>query len=113
MDLVITVATDEERTVVHLRGDIDIFSGPQLHRALVELVDTGHLDMVVDLEEVEFIDSTGLNVLVGALKRVRAQNGTLRLVCSHERILRLFRITMPPKVFPIHDTLSQAMSAVT
>ena len=54
------------------------------------------------MEGVDFLDSTGLGVLVGGLKRVRAHEGTLRLVCTQERILKIFRITGLTKVFPIH-----------
>ena len=56
------------------------------------------------MEGVEFLDSTGLGVLVGGLKRVRAHDGSLRLVCTQERILKIFRITGLTKVFPIHAT---------
>ena len=66
---------------------------------------------VVDLEAVEFLDSTGLGVLVGGLKRVRAHEGSLRLVCTQERILKIFRITGLTKVFPIHSSVDEALSA--
>jgi anti-sigma B factor antagonist len=61
------------------------------------------------MEKVEFLDSTGLGVLVGGLKRVRSYDGTLRLVCSQEKILKVFRITGLTKVFPIHATLQEAL----
>ncbi len=61
--------------------------------------------MIVNLEGVDFLDSTGLGVLVGALKRVRAHEGSLRLVCTQERLLKIFRITGLAKVFPIYDTV--------
>jgi anti-anti-sigma factor len=56
------------------------------------------------MEKVEFLDSTGLGVLVGGLKRVRAHDGSLDLVCTQERILKIFRITGLTKVFGIHET---------
>ena len=61
---------------------------------------------MVDLDGVEFLDSTGLGVLVGALKRVRTNNGELALVCSESRILKVFEITGLTKVFPMHRTLA-------
>ena len=60
---------------------------------------TGNYHLVVDMERVEFLDSTGLGVLVGGLKRVRAHDGSLDLVCTQERILKIFRITGLTKVF--------------
>ena len=66
---------------------------------------------MIDLEGVDFLDSTGLGVLVGALKRVRSHEGTLALVCTQERLLKIFRITGLAKVFPIYDSVEAATSA--
>jgi hypothetical protein len=60
---------------------------------------------------VEFLDSTGLGVLVGGLKRVRAHDGSLDLVCTQERILKIFRITGLTQVFGIHQAVNQAIAA--
>ena len=57
------------------------------------------------------LDSTGLGVLVGGLKRVRAHDGSLDLVCTQERILKIFRITGLTKVFGIHDSVDEAIAA--
>ena len=64
------------------------------------------------MDKVEFVDSTGLGVLVGGLKRVRAHDGSLDLVCTRERMLRIFRITGLTKVFGIHQTVDQAIAAI-
>ena len=63
------------------------------------------------MEEVEFLDSTGLGVLVGGLKKVRAHDGSLQLVCTQERLLKIFRITGLAKVFAIHDSAEAATAA--
>ena len=63
------------------------------------------------MERVDFLDSTGLGVLVGGLKRVRAHDGSLRLVCTQERILKIFDITGLDKVFGLHDSVSAAIAA--
>jgi len=67
--------------------------------------------MVVDMEKVEFLDSTALGVLVGGLKRVRAHEGSMELVCTSERLLKIFRITGLTKVFAIHDSVAGATAA--
>ena len=74
-------------------------------------MDAEHLDLVVDLRDIEFLDSTGLGVLVGGLKRVRAHDGWIDLVCTQSRILRIFRITGLNKVFDIYDTVAEAVAA--
>jgi anti-sigma B factor antagonist len=63
------------------------------------------------MEKVDFLDSTGLGVLVGGLKRVRSHDGSLHLVCTQEKILKVFRITGLTKVFPIHSTVEEAVAA--
>jgi anti-sigma B factor antagonist len=63
------------------------------------------------MENVDFLDSTGLGVLVGGLKRVRAHEGSLHLVCTQDRILKIFRITGLTKVFPIHGSVDEALAA--
>ncbi|MRR11116.1 anti-sigma factor antagonist, partial [bacterium] len=65
-------------------------------------------DILVDLDEVGFIDSSGLGVLVGGMRRVKERSGSLRLVCTRENILKIFRITGLDKVFPVFGTVAEA-----
>src|SRR5213596_3659479 len=99
-----------DRTVVEVGGEIDVYTAPKLREQLVELVNDGSFHLVVDMEGVDFLDSTGLGVLVGGLKRVRAHEGSLRLVCNQDRLLKIFRITGLAKVFVIHDTAEAALA---
>lgn len=99
-----------DRSVVEVAGEIDVYTAPKLREQLVEIVDAGQYHIVVDMRGVEFLDSTGLGVLVGGLKRVRQHEGSLRLACTQERILKIFRITGLTKVFPIYDTLEEALA---
>lgn len=110
MDLSVSTREEAGRTIVEVGGEIDVYSAPTLRDRLNGLVAEGHHDLVVDMQGVEFLDSTGLGVLVGGLKRVRTHNGSLHLVCSQERVLKVFRITGLTKVFAIHDTVEQALA---
>jgi anti-sigma B factor antagonist len=104
---------DESRspyTVVAVKGEVDVYTAPRLREKLVELVSQGHLKIVVNLEDVDFLDSTGLGVLVGALKRLRSHDGELMLVCTQQRILKVFEITGLTKVFAIHDSVDSAVT---
>jgi anti-sigma B factor antagonist len=96
--------------IVNVEGEIDVYTAPRLRELLIELVNNGKHQIVVNMEKVEFLDSTGLGVLVGGLKRVRAHDGSLDLVCTQERILKIFRITGLTKVFGIHDTVDEAIA---
>src|SRR5215472_761480 len=97
--------------IVDVEGEIDVYTAPRLRDLLIELVNNRFYQLVVNMEKVEFLDSTGLGVLVGGLKRVRAHDGSLDLVCTQERILKIFRITGLTKVFGIHDSVDEAIAA--
>jgi anti-sigma B factor antagonist len=98
-------------TVIEVGGEIDVYTAPKLRERLVSLVESGSYELIVDMENVEFLDSTGLGVLVGGLKRVRAREGWIDLVCTQSRILRIFRITGLNRVFSIYDTVAEAVAA--
>lgn len=98
-----------DRMVVEVSGEIDAYSAPRLRETLAGLADNGNHRLIIDMEGVEFIDSTGLGVLVGGLKRVRAHDGSIDLVCTQGRILRIFRITGLGKVFGIYDSVKEAL----
>jgi anti-sigma B factor antagonist len=98
-------------TVIEVSGEIDVYTAPKLREKLIGLVEEGSYQLIVDMEGVEFLDSTGLGVLVGGLKRVRAHDGWIDLVCTQGRILRIFRITGLNKVFRISDTVAEATAA--
>jgi len=110
VDLDLDVTEKNGVAVLAVKGEVDVYTAPRLREKLVELVTQGKHRIVVDLEGVEFLDSTGLGVLVGGLKRVRSHNGDLGLVCTQHRILKVFEITGLTKVFSIHDTVDEAVA---
>jgi anti-sigma B factor antagonist len=71
--------------VIEVQGEIDMYTAPRLRELLIDLVSRGSYQLVVNLDKVGFLDSTGLGVLVGGLKRVRAHDGSLDLVCTQQR----------------------------
>jgi anti-sigma B factor antagonist len=96
-------------TVLSVQGEVDVYSAPRLREKLVELVSQGKHRVVVDLEGVDFLDSTGLGVLVGGLKRLRSHDGELSLVCTHHRVLKVFEITGLTQVFSIFGSVEEAV----
>jgi anti-sigma B factor antagonist len=108
MELSLATRTVAEHTVLEVGGEVDVYTAPRLRERLVELLDNGARRVVVDLGRVDFLDSTGLGVLVGALKRLRAAGGTFGLVCAKEPLLKIFRITALDQVFPIYPSVEVA-----
>ena len=103
MTLSIDVRQQDGWEVVAVAGEIDIRTAPELRERLNGVLDGGATKLVVDLEAVDFMDSTALSVMVGAHKRlVRAGTG-LVLVCTREPILRVLTVTGLSRVFTVHD----------
>jgi anti-sigma B factor antagonist len=97
-------------TVVSIYGELDVATAPSLREQLIGLVGDGSTKLVLDLEGVDFLDSTGLGVIVSALKRARTNGGDLRLVCTQARIRRLFEITGLDKAVPLLPSLDAAVA---
>jgi anti-sigma B factor antagonist len=108
MELSMALRTVRGYSVLEVAGEIDVYTAPQLRERLIALVEGGARQVVVDLGRVEFLDSTGLGVLVGALKRLRVVGGELLLVCGQERLLKIFRITGLDRVFQLFDSVEMA-----
>ena len=108
MELDIQTKKDSSQCELILKGEIDVYTAPKLKAELVEIIESGCANIVVDLEGVTFIDSSGLGVLVSALRRAREREGAVRFVCTRENILKIFRITGLDKVFPVFSDLAEA-----
>ncbi|MFN8149136.1 MAG: STAS domain-containing protein [Candidatus Nanopelagicales bacterium] len=99
------------RTIVAATGEVDVYTAPVLDDALSAVVSGGATRVVVDLSGVDFLDSTGLSVLVKALKRVRDADGALDVVVTAERVNKVFRITGLDQVIPVHASLADALAS--
>lgn len=101
------------RAVVAIRGDLDLFTAPRLHDALVGSLELGARHVLADLTDVTFIDSTALGVLIRAAKELRAAGGELDLVCPNQDIRRLVQLTGLDSVFILYTSLQEAMDAAS
>jgi anti-sigma B factor antagonist len=102
----------DHTTVVAVDGEIHVSTAPEFSRLLTASVAAGSTHMVIDLSGVEFIDSTGLSVLLNALRRITRVGGRLALVCTNPTVLRLFEITRLDSTFDIHPRLAPALATV-
>jgi anti-sigma B factor antagonist len=98
-----TVLQDGPRTTLCVRGELDSYVAAGLRECLEETFDSGCRDVVVDLTETEFLDSSALGVLVGALKRFRAAGGELRLAHPNARVVQVLDIIGLTGVFTIES----------
>jgi anti-sigma B factor antagonist len=101
------VATLGASTVLSVVGEVDAYTAAALQTAITEQVAAG-VALVLDLSQVGFIDSTGLRVLVEALRAVREAEGRLTLVTENEQTLKLLRITALDTVFEVQPSVAAA-----
>ncbi len=95
--------------VFDLSGSLDIATSPTVRAALAEAAEHGGHQLIVDLTNLDFLDSTGLGALIGAQRRAHEVDGAVRLVAKEGQILRLLRITGLLKVFAVYPTLDDAI----
>src|SRR5207248_1023489 len=103
---------DDSSYVISLSGEVDLYTAPEFKQQLLEVIGQGGKDIVVDLSDTTFIDSTTLGVLVGGVKRLRPAGGQLTLVCSDRNITKIFEITGLDKVFPIYGSRNEAVEQI-
>jgi anti-sigma B factor antagonist len=108
MELDINSQQQDGVCTLTLTGEVDVYSAPHLKEELVASIEGGCGNVIVDMEQVTFIDSSGLGVLVSGLRRARERGGVVRLVCTRDNVLKIFRITGLDKVFPIFSDVSEA-----
>ncbi len=110
IELDFDTSTQDRWEVLSVRGEIDAYTSPRLRERLSELMDQDRFDLIVNLEGVEFMDSTGLGVLVSALKRAKEHQGDVALVCTSPQILRVLAITGLDRVFQVRSSVDEAAS---
>jgi anti-sigma B factor antagonist len=109
-ELAIEVRERSGWTVLDVAGELDLYTAGTLKERLRSLTDQGRHRIVVNLESVEFMDSTALGVLIGARKRAREHDGEVALAGPTEPVRKVLSITGLDRVFPIGDTVDEAAS---
>lgn len=104
MNLEITHLEKEGKQFLILNGEIDVYTSTKLKETLISLTDIARNEVIVDLAQVSYVDSTGLGIFIGALKSTHKYNSSLKLIGLVERARRLFRITGLDEVIDIEES---------
>jgi anti-sigma B factor antagonist len=105
-----TRQTEGGVTVVAPTGRLDVAGAPALKDAISELPQNGQPRVVIDMEGVSFVDSTGLGSVIAALKQIRNRQGELRLAAPNQQVRVVLELTTLDKVFPYFATLEEALA---
>ncbi len=103
---------DDHTVVVSVRGEIHVTTAPEFSRRLNDVIASGRTLLVLDLLGVDFIDSTGLSVLLNGLRSVTRADGRMAIAAANPTVLRLFEITKLDSTFDIHPTRDEALASV-
>jgi anti-sigma B factor antagonist len=95
-------------TVITTGPELDVYTAHQFRDLVNEMVTAGHCDLIADLTNTEFVDSTGLGILVGALRRTIGAGGSFQAVSGHEQFRRMARTTGLARVLTIRETVDEA-----
>jgi anti-anti-sigma factor len=109
-ELRLSVRYHGDHATIHIGGEIDLATCPQLQAVVVDLVDRGCHQLILDLERVSFMDCAGIRVLVGARRRVQEHCGSVRLVRPRPLVRRVLALTRMTEIFPIDSSPGEALA---
>lgn len=107
-----TRQADNGATVIAPTGRLDVAGAPMLKDAITELVKSGPSKVVIDMEGVSFVDSTGLGSVIAALKQIRSNQGELRLAAPNQQVRVVLELTTLDRVFPYFATVEEALAGL-
>lgn len=99
--------------VVRVAGEVDIVTSAELKSAINKVVNTGAKDLIIDLSNVSYMDSSGFGVLLSIMKRLRPLGGSITLVGCCEMTERMIRLTRLDTIFGLFPTLEDAVETMT
>lgn len=112
MQLRISDTHEGPRTILAVSGEVDLATAPTLRQRVVQAIDDGARQVVVDLSEVGFMDSTGLGVLIGGLKRLRQLDGNLIVVNPSDPVHKILEVTGLLDVLGVVESLDDVPDLV-
>ncbi|MFC1596058.1 STAS domain-containing protein [Candidatus Margulisiibacteriota bacterium] len=113
LNLQIKVREEESVPVLDLIGEIDVYTYPQLNEVINKVINDNNYNIIINLEKVKYIDSTGLGVLASSANKVAPQNGILHIICTQPQIKKIFIVSgLLEKNFKLYDNEAEAITAV-
>lgn len=104
--------TGERTAVVVVTGDVDLHTASVLRAQALGAVGQGARHLVLDMAEVDFVDSTGLSTLIVLMHATQEAGGSLRIASVPDRLVRMVTMTGISQLLPLHDTVADALAAL-
>ena len=113
MDLEINVRSEKNVPVIELNGEVDAYTSARFRETMIELIENGAASLIISMDRVDYIDSSGLGALVGGLKRASERQGRIVIVCSNPQVKKVFEITGLERVFSLYALEEDAVEGVS
>ena len=108
--MTINLEEKQETLILHIDGEIDVYNAYELRNQVNKAIENGFVNLIADLKNVSYIDSSGLGVLVSGVKSLKKHQGSLKLVELNEKIRSLTKLTGLERFFEIYNNLEDAMA---
>ncbi|MFB9963775.1 STAS domain-containing protein [Sinosporangium siamense] len=109
MELKVSTRTHADHAVMAIAGEIDLYTAPRLQSEFTRLLQEGPTRVVIDMSAVDFCDSTGMNVLLSALKRLKERGGALEVAAPRPAVRKILQVTGLDSVFTVHDAVPEEL----
>lgn len=106
MGLSLTQQSVGRYVTIGMAGDLDVTTSQMFRDTVAALIESGHRDLMADLDGLDFVDSAGLGVLVGAMKRVQDHAGSFAVICDSPRTLHVLKLSGLDKALPVHSSIT-------
>ncbi len=93
-----------ESKVIEVSGEVDLYNVSELKKALFSVTDGNHSSVIVDMKNVNYMDSSGIGALVAGQKKMKAHNGTFALMNIHDDVLNILKLATLDKFFKIYES---------
>ena len=98
--------------VISVSGDIDLYTSPDLRKAIAKMAKKKKNPLIVDLEQVDYMDSSGVATLVEGLQLTGRYKGSFRIASLNDGVREVFELARLDKVFDVYDNLDQALAGL-
>jgi len=98
---------------IRVDGELDAYTAPELMEAVTQILDQGAAWLVIDLRQVDYIDSVGLGILIGGAKRAGEKNGDMAVACGKPNVVRVFEVSGTAQLLNVVDDLTRAVEILS
>ncbi|HOJ50793.1 MAG TPA: STAS domain-containing protein [Spirochaetota bacterium] len=101
--------TANDVVILDINGEIDLYNAPDIKDTIKNLIDSGKRQVIINLEKVSYIDSSGIGVLISSLSNLKKVGGALKIINVYASVKKVFELTKLTSFFEIYDSEEEAL----